>query len=89
MSDAFESVRVVDEPTAIELTGVSPRAWDRMRARGETPPVTKLSARRIGYRLSDLKAWLDARRLGVENDHDRHLRSPRPKAQHPLDQPAP
>jgi predicted DNA-binding transcriptional regulator AlpA len=62
-SEAFNLVRVVDEQTAIMLTGVSPRTWDRMRARGETPPITKLSERRIGYRLVDLKAWLDARRL--------------------------
>jgi predicted DNA-binding transcriptional regulator AlpA len=64
--DNLDSVRVVDEPTAIMLTGVSPRTWDRLRARGETPPITKLSARRIGYRLIDLKAWLDARRVGAE-----------------------
>jgi predicted DNA-binding transcriptional regulator AlpA len=63
MSDAFDLVRVVDEQTAILLTGVSPRTWDRMRARGEAPPATKLSERRIGYRIVDLKAWLDARRV--------------------------
>jgi predicted DNA-binding transcriptional regulator AlpA len=63
MSDALDSVRVVDEATAIMLTGVSPRTWDRLRARGETPPITKLSERRIGYRIVDLKAWLDARRV--------------------------
>ncbi len=63
MSDTLNSVRVVDEPTAIMLTGVSPRTWDRLRARGETPPHTRLSERRIGYRLVDLKAWLDARRV--------------------------
>jgi predicted DNA-binding transcriptional regulator AlpA len=62
-SDTLDSVRVVDEQTAIMLTGVSPRTWDRMRARGETPPHTKLSERRIGYRLVDLKAWLDSRRV--------------------------
>jgi predicted DNA-binding transcriptional regulator AlpA len=62
-SDTLDSVRVVDEQTAIMLTGVSPRTWDRMRARGETPPITKLSERRIGYRIVDLKAWLDARRM--------------------------
>jgi predicted DNA-binding transcriptional regulator AlpA len=64
--DSLDSVRVLDEPTAIELAGVSPRTWDRMRARGETPPITKLSERRIGYRLVDLKAWLDARRVGAQ-----------------------
>jgi predicted DNA-binding transcriptional regulator AlpA len=63
MSDGLETVRVVDEPTAIELVGVSPRTWDRMRARGETPPITKISDRRIGYRLVDLRAWLDAHRV--------------------------
>jgi predicted DNA-binding transcriptional regulator AlpA len=63
MSDAFDLVRVVDEQTAIMLTGVSPRTWDRLRARGEAPPATKLSERRIGYRIVDLKAWLDARRV--------------------------
>jgi predicted DNA-binding transcriptional regulator AlpA len=62
----FESVKVVDEPTAIELVGVSARTWDRMRARGETPPVTQLSARRIGYRISDLRKWLDARRINAD-----------------------
>jgi predicted DNA-binding transcriptional regulator AlpA len=55
-------VKVVDEPTAQSLIGVSARTWDRMRARGEIPPITRLSKRRIGYRISDLKAWLDARR---------------------------
>jgi predicted DNA-binding transcriptional regulator AlpA len=61
-SDPFESVRVVDRPTAIAVTGISPRTWDRLEARGETPPKTRLSSNRIGYRISDLKAWLDARR---------------------------
>jgi predicted DNA-binding transcriptional regulator AlpA len=63
LDDAFESVRVVDEQTAARLSGVSPRTWDRLRARGETPPITRISERRIGYRLVDLKAWLDARRV--------------------------
>jgi predicted DNA-binding transcriptional regulator AlpA len=62
-SDILDSVRVVDEPTAIMLTGISPRTWDRLRARGETPPITKLSERRIGYRIVDLRKWLDARRV--------------------------
>lgn len=62
MEDGFEDVRVVDEPTAIKIVGVSPRTWDRMRARGELPPKTRLSDYRVGYRLVDLKQWLDARR---------------------------
>jgi predicted DNA-binding transcriptional regulator AlpA len=61
--DIFESVRVVDKSTAIELAGVSARTWDRMDAQGLTPPKTQISERRVGYRLSDLKVWLDARRV--------------------------
>jgi predicted DNA-binding transcriptional regulator AlpA len=63
-SDPFESVRVVDEHTAANLAGVSLRTWDRLRARGDVPPITQISPNRIGYRLVDLRAWLDARRVG-------------------------
>jgi predicted DNA-binding transcriptional regulator AlpA len=65
MLDGLESVRVLNERDAAQVIGVSPRTWDRLRARGETPPATKISARRIGYRVADIKAWLDARREGV------------------------
>jgi predicted DNA-binding transcriptional regulator AlpA len=66
MSNDFNSVRVIPEPEAVRHIGVSPRTWDRMRARGETPPITRISDRRVGYRLVDLEAWLDARRVGGE-----------------------
>ena len=59
----YDDLRVVDEPTAILITGLSPRSWERLRSRGEAPPMTKLSERRRGYRLCDLKVWLDARRV--------------------------
>jgi hypothetical protein len=62
VSDTFDLLRVVDEATAIRITGVSPRTWDRLRARGDIPVVTRLSERRLGFRLVDLKTWLDARR---------------------------
>jgi len=68
MSDPLDLVRVVDEPTAIMLVGVSPRTWDRLRAKGDVPPITKRGDRRIGYRLVDLKAWLDARRVTVAGE---------------------
>jgi predicted DNA-binding transcriptional regulator AlpA len=57
-----DSVRVIDRAQAIEAIGVSWNTWERMEERGETPPVTKLSKRRIGYRVVDLQKWLDARR---------------------------
>ncbi len=74
MSDVFDSVRVVDEPTAVKLVGVSRDTWDRMRARGETPPITRLSERRIGYRSVDLKSWLDARREKAPPKHQNRAR---------------
>jgi predicted DNA-binding transcriptional regulator AlpA len=66
MSDVFENVRVVDRPTARDIVGVSRRTWERMEARGEAPPITKISPNRTGYRLIDLQKWLDARRVGRE-----------------------
>jgi predicted DNA-binding transcriptional regulator AlpA len=62
MSDAFDLVRVVKRRQAPQLAGVSNRTWDRMQARGETPPVVRLSERRIGYRLVDFQKWLESRR---------------------------
>lgn len=61
-----DSVRVIDRAQAIEAVGLSWNTWERMEERGETPPVTKLSKRRIGYRVVDLQRWLDARRSGQE-----------------------
>jgi predicted DNA-binding transcriptional regulator AlpA len=68
MIDMYEDLRVVDEPTAILIAGLSPRTWDRLRSRGEAPPMTKLSERRRGYRLRDLREWLDARRVSSAYD---------------------
>ena len=56
-----DDVRVLDEPTTAAAAGVSPATWIRMRQRGETPPCVQLSKRRIGYRVSELKKWLDER----------------------------
>jgi predicted DNA-binding transcriptional regulator AlpA len=55
-------VRVLSKPEARRATNLSDRTWDRMEARGETPPKTQLSDNRIGYRLIDIIKWLDARR---------------------------
>jgi len=59
----FDAIRVVPKPVALKIVNLSERSWDRLNARGETPPKTQLSEHRIGYRVADLKAWLDARRV--------------------------
>jgi predicted DNA-binding transcriptional regulator AlpA len=61
-NDIPECVQVLAERAAIKAAGVSEKTWKRLKARGETPPVTRLSPGRIGYRVADLAAWLDARR---------------------------
>ena len=62
--DVLESVRVIKKSEAQRLTAVSPDTWDRMERRGETPPITRISERRVGIRMTDLREWLDARREG-------------------------
>jgi predicted DNA-binding transcriptional regulator AlpA len=72
MNDKFSSearrkaapdlVRVLSEPEAVEALGLSRRTWDRLKSLGDVPAKTRLSEGRIGYRVSDIAAWLDARR---------------------------
>jgi predicted DNA-binding transcriptional regulator AlpA len=61
----FDELKVLTKRETIKEIGVSWRTWDRLEASGETPPKTRLSPNRIGYRTSDIKAWLDARREAV------------------------
>ena len=37
--------------------------FDRLEARGERPPKTKLLRNWIGYRVRDVRTWLDRRRM--------------------------
>ena len=58
-------LKVYTKKEAQKLLGLSGRTWDREEAHGRTPPKTRLSPNRIGYRASDIAAWLDARREGA------------------------
>jgi predicted DNA-binding transcriptional regulator AlpA len=53
--------RVLDEKTAAELLGISHVTLERMRRSGRAPRHVQLSARRLGYRVCDPIAWLNAR----------------------------
>jgi hypothetical protein len=55
-------LQIFDRRTTLRILNVSDRTFDRIEARGEGPPITQLSPGRIGYRASDLAAWLDSRR---------------------------
>ena len=64
MSDDLDSIRVLSEPETYRAVGVSDRTWERLKAIGDVPPKTRLSEGRVGYRVSDIKDWLDKRREG-------------------------
>lgn len=52
---------VVSLPEAAEALSISVATLRRTIARGDGPPVVRLSQRRVGIRSGDLRAWLDAR----------------------------
>ena len=62
MADDLDAIRVLNRSDTIMMVGLSDRTWDRLEAAGDTPPKTRISQGRIGYRVSDLKEWLDRRR---------------------------
>ena len=52
-------LRVISENEAAAILGLSYCTLRRMRLDDIGPPFVRLGARRIGYRLSSLDAWLD------------------------------
>jgi predicted DNA-binding transcriptional regulator AlpA len=56
------AIKVLNRRDAIKHLGISERNFQRLEARGEGPPKTRLSEGRVGYRVSDIAAWLDVRR---------------------------
>ena len=57
-----DELKVYTQKETQKLLGLSGRTWDRLEALDETPPKTRLSPNGVGYRASDIAAWLDARR---------------------------
>ena len=54
-------LQVISEKEAAAVLGLSYCTLRRMRLDDNGPPHIKLGVRRIGYRLSTMDAWLDAR----------------------------
>ena len=61
----LDELKVYTKRETQKLIGLSGRTWDRLEASGETPPKTRLSPNRIGYRASAIRQWLDARQEPV------------------------
>jgi predicted DNA-binding transcriptional regulator AlpA len=53
--------RVMNEREAAAACGIHVSTLRRTVAAGKGPAVIRLSDRRIGYRIRDLRAWLDAK----------------------------
>jgi predicted DNA-binding transcriptional regulator AlpA len=62
MNDSLDAIRVLNRSETLKIVGLSDRTWDRIEERGEGPPKTRISKGRIGYRVCDIRAWLDRRR---------------------------
>ena len=48
------------------MLGLSKKTCERLRWRGDVPPKTQLSDRRVGYRVCDVEEWLARRRQSTE-----------------------
>jgi predicted DNA-binding transcriptional regulator AlpA len=62
MAENLDAIRVLSRSETIKTVGLSDRTWDRLEAAGDRPPKTRNSQGRIGYRVCDVKEWLDRRR---------------------------
>ncbi len=61
----FGDEAILSSPEFAAMRGVSDRINHRERLAGAGCPYVLLSARRIGYRYGDCKAFLRGRRVGV------------------------
>jgi predicted DNA-binding transcriptional regulator AlpA len=52
---------VLTNVETLRLLGISRPTLNRLDRAGEGPPKIQLSARRIGRRLGDVRAWLQSR----------------------------
>jgi predicted DNA-binding transcriptional regulator AlpA len=52
---------VVTKAQFCKVTSLSEATIDRLHKRGEGPPRVKLSVRRIGYTMGEIRKWLSAR----------------------------
>jgi predicted DNA-binding transcriptional regulator AlpA len=54
---------VLSDKQVAEIAGFGIRTLERLREKGEAPPRVRLSTRRYGTRLGDLREWLRSRVL--------------------------
>jgi predicted DNA-binding transcriptional regulator AlpA len=58
---AIDDLRVISLQETAKALGISFATLQRMNIRGEGPKTIRLSTRRVGVRIIDLKEWQQAR----------------------------
>ena len=53
--------RLIKEPEAASMLGMTNRALQAWRSRGTGPSYVLISCRAVRYRLKDLTKWIEAR----------------------------
>jgi len=61
MSAMDDDLRILRTPEVSSLTGLSVSTLEKLRLTGNGPPFIQLTARLVGYRMEDLRAWIAAR----------------------------
>jgi prophage regulatory protein len=56
-----QAISILSPKQLTEQIGLSPATLWRMRQRGELPEPIRLSPGRVGWRTSDIEAWLASR----------------------------
>ena len=54
--------RIVRTPDAARYVGLTPSTLEKMRLYVTGPPFIRLGPRAVGYSISDLDSWIEARR---------------------------
>ena len=67
-----ESKKILSPKDAGDYVGVSPCTLANWRVQGKGPRFIRLSTRKIGYRMTDLEAWLTARSFCSTSEADQH-----------------
>jgi predicted DNA-binding transcriptional regulator AlpA len=63
LPETMDAMRVLSTNQVCEITGYSPEGWRRLNREGKTPEPIRLSRTRYGWRVADIEAWIEARRI--------------------------
>jgi predicted DNA-binding transcriptional regulator AlpA len=67
MSDFLSDERLLSRGEVVTIFGLSQRFLEVSAVAGNGPPMIKIG-RSVRYRVADLRAWIDARRVNSTSD---------------------